>query len=249
MFAGGLCALLLQSLHPLAMAGVDQHSNWRRDPAGRLAATSAYLATVSFADRAAADRASAKVRRIHEHVRGVDTQTGQPYSASDPALLLWVHATFVESIIVAADLYGTPLAGPEADQFTAEMVAAAELVGVPRDQVPATAADLARYIAGVRRQLLATPAARDTAAYLLDPPELEEDVAEIWADVRTGVIAALPPWARELYGLGDPGELTAGFRTGVRQALGVLDAMFLGEPGILEARQRITLRMRAARRS
>ena len=66
----GLRALLLQALHPLAMAGVDQHSDWRRDPVGRLAATSAYLATINFAERAVAERAAARVRRIHEQVTG-----------------------------------------------------------------------------------------------------------------------------------------------------------------------------------
>src|SRR5450432_2306910 len=91
---GGLRALLMQALHPLAMAGVDQHSDWRQDPVGRLAATSAYLATVTFGDRGSAERVAARVRRIHEYVRGVDTVTGRAYEAGDPALLLWVHATF-----------------------------------------------------------------------------------------------------------------------------------------------------------
>jgi uncharacterized protein (DUF2236 family) len=92
----GLRSLLMQALHPLAMAGVDQHSDWRRDPVGRLAATSAYLATITFGERAAAVRAAARVRRIHDHVAGVDTVTGRPYAAGDPALLLWVHAALVQ---------------------------------------------------------------------------------------------------------------------------------------------------------
>src|SRR5260370_31119447 len=83
----GLRALLLQALHPLAMAGVDQHSAWRQDPVGRLAATSAYLATVTFGDRAAAERAAARVRRIHDHVRGVDPVTARPSAAGGPLLL------------------------------------------------------------------------------------------------------------------------------------------------------------------
>src|SRR6201987_816371 len=66
----GLRSLLMQALHPLAMAGVDQHSGWRRDPVGRLAATSAFLATIISGERAAAEHAAARVRRIHDHVRG-----------------------------------------------------------------------------------------------------------------------------------------------------------------------------------
>ena len=93
----GLRSLLIQALHPLAMAGVDQHSDWRRDPVGRLAATSAYVATVNFGERAAAQQAAARVRRIHEHVQGTDPVTGRPYAAGDPALLLWVHAALVDS--------------------------------------------------------------------------------------------------------------------------------------------------------
>jgi uncharacterized protein (DUF2236 family) len=112
----GLRALLLQALHPLAMAGVDQHSDWRRDPVGRLAATGAYLATITFGDRASADRAAARVRRVHEHVRG--TFEEQAYIASDPALLLWVHATFVDSGLYACQLFS---GGADQDGFVREM--------------------------------------------------------------------------------------------------------------------------------
>ncbi len=242
----GLRALLMQALHPLAMAGVDQHSGWREDPVGRLAATSQYVTTISFGDKAAAEQAAATVRRIHEHVRGVDAVTGSPYAASDPALLLWVHVALVDSALTARQLLGLPLAPQDPDRYVAEMVVAAELVGVPREQVPASIAELTRYIESARPQLRCTRAAAESMAYLLEPPGLDEDLAEIWQDVRAGAIAALPDWAREMYGF-DAGELSPGRRTEIRQALGVLDTVFLGEPGVLEARQRITLRMRSAR--
>ena len=244
----GLRSLMIQALHPLAMAGVDQHSHWREDPVGRLAATSAYVTTVSFGERAVAERASARVRRIHEHVRGTDAVTGRAYQASDPALLLWVHAALVDSGIVTCELFGTPLSAADADRYVAEMAVAAELVGVPAAQVPASVAELERYMSSVRPELRCTPAASESMAYLLDPPGLDEDVAEIWQDVRDGAVGALPDWARELYGYDAP-PLTPGRRTEIRQALGVLDAVYLGEPGVLEARQRIMLRMRAARRA
>jgi uncharacterized protein (DUF2236 family) len=245
----GLRALMMQALHPLAMAGVDQHSDWRRDPVGRLAATSAYLATISFGDRAAAQRAAARVRRIHEHINGADPVTGRPYQASDPALLLWVHAALVDSNLAAGRLFGTALSAEDADRYVAEMVVAAELVGVPGGLVPAGAAALGDYISSVRPELRCTPAAAESMAYLLDPPGLDDDLAGIWADIRDGVFAALPDWAREMYGYSVPGPLTPARQTEIRQALGVLDAVYLGEPGVLEARQRITLRMRAARRA
>jgi uncharacterized protein (DUF2236 family) len=245
----GLRALLMQALHPLAMAGVDQHSGWRRDPVGRLAATSAYLATITFGERAAAAAAAARVRRIHDHVRGVDAGTGRPYAAGDPALLLWVHAALVQSSLAAGQAFGTPLSANDSDRYVAEMTVAAGLLGVPRSMIPASAAELDRYVASVRPELRCTPAARESMAYLLDPPGLNEDVTGFWQDIRDGAIAVLPEWAREMYGYAAPQlpPLAPGRRTEIRQSLGVLDAMFLSEPGVLEARQRITLRMRAAR--
>jgi uncharacterized protein (DUF2236 family) len=245
----GLRALLMQALHPLAMAGVDQHSGWRRDPVGRLAATSAYLATITFGERAAAAAAAARVRRVHDHVRGVDAVTGRLYAAGDPALLLWVHAALVQSSLAAGQAFGTPLSAEDSDRYVAEMMVAAELVGVPRPLIPASVAELDRYVASVRPELRCTPAARESMAYLLDPPGLDQELAGFWQDVRDGAIAVLPEWAREMYGYGapQPPPLAPGRRTEIRQSLGVLDALFLSEPGVLEARQRITLRMRAAR--
>jgi uncharacterized protein (DUF2236 family) len=228
------------------MAGVDQHSGWRRDPVGRLAATTAYITTVTFGDRAAALHAAARVRRIHEHVRGVDTVTGRRYAAGDPALLLWVHAALVASVLAAGNLVGTALPAGDSNRYVAEMVTAAELTGVPRRLVPSSVPGLDLYIASVRPALRCTPAAAGSMACLLDPPGLDEDTAEIWQDIRDAAIAALPRWARQMYGYGAPPPLTPGRRTEIRQSLGVLDALFLGQPDVLEARQRITLRMRAA---
>jgi uncharacterized protein (DUF2236 family) len=244
----GLRALIIQALHPLAMAGVDQHSDWRADPVGRLAATSAYLANITYGEREAAQRAASRVRRIHERVTGVDSETGQPYAASDPALLLWVHAALVDSNIAARETFGTPLSPADADTYIEEMVIAAQLVGVPVELVPDSQAALSKYLSWVRPQLLCTAAARESMAYLLDPPGLDPEVAEIWQDIKEATLICLPGWAREEYGYTAP-ELTAARRDEIRQALGVLDAVFLGEPGVLEARQRITLRTRAAARA
>ena len=243
----GLRSLLMQALHPLAMAGVDQHSDWRRDPVGRLAATSVYTTTVTYGDRAGAGRVAARVRAIHEHVRGVDTVTGRPYAAGDPALLLWVHAALVDSALVACALFGAALTEADADAHVREMTIAAELLGVPHELVPASVAGLQRYLEEVRPELRLTPAAAESMGYLLDPPGLDEDIAELWQDIRDAAVTSLPGWAREEYGYPAPAPLTAERRGEIRQALGVLDAVFLGEPGVLEARQRLTVRMRSAR--
>ena len=214
---------------------------------GRLAATSAYVTTISFGERATAERAAARVRRIHTRVTGVDEVTGRRYEASDPALLLWVHAALVESTVSVRRLLGTPLAAQDADRYVAEMVVAAELVGIPAGTIPASMAQLDAYIESVRPELRCTPAAAESMAYLLDPPGLDEEIADIWQDVRYGAVASLPDWAREMYGYtAEP--LTPARREEVRQVLGVLDAVFIGEPGVLEARQRITALMRATER-
>jgi uncharacterized protein (DUF2236 family) len=244
----GLRSLMIQALHPLAMAGVDQHSDWRRDPVGRLAATSAYVATVIFGKREVAQQAADRVRRIHERVNGVDPETGREYSASDPELLLWVHGALVDSGIAGCALFGNELSPADADQYVSEMVVAGHIVGIPAEIVPASTAELSAYLESVRPQLRCSAAAKESVAYLLDPPGLDEDVAEIWQDIREAAVASLPDWASELYGLTAP-PLTAMRRTEIRQALGVLDTVFLGEPGVLEARQRIMLRARAAQRA
>jgi uncharacterized protein (DUF2236 family) len=245
----GLRSLLLQALHPLAMAGVDQHSDWRRDPVGRLAATSGYLATVTFGDRAAAERAAARVRRIHGHVTGTDPVTGRAYAAGDPALLLWVHAALVDSALSACGLFGAALTPQDADRYVAEMTVAAELAGVPAGLAPASTAALAGYLDSVRPELQCTPAAAGAVGYLLDLPEMTEEIGEIWQDIRDGAIGSLPEWAQDMYGYRPSRPLTPQRREEIRQALGVLDAVFLGEPGVLEARQRIALRVRAAQRA
>jgi len=246
----GLRSLLLQALHPLAMAGVDQHSQWRDDPGGRFASTAAYVLTTTYGDRAAARAAAARVRKIHEWVRGVDPVTGKPYAAGDPALLIWVHAALVESGLAAAARYGVALPPADQDRYVAEMTAAAELVGVPAAPfadggAPASVAELDAYFEAVRPSLATSKSTEDTAAYLLGMPDVEPELADVWEVLAAAAVTSLPGWARAMYGFGHP---VPPEREAVRQVLGVLDAVNLGEPGVLEARQRLTLRMRAAER-
>jgi uncharacterized protein (DUF2236 family) len=128
------------------------------------------------------------------------------------------------------------------------MTAAAELIGMPKGLAPASVAELDSYLENVRPELRATPAAMDTAAYLLDPLGLDEGVAELWGEMNDAVLGSLPDWAEDLYGFPHK-ELSEARRAEIRQALGVFDALTIGEPGVLEARQRIAVRIRAAARS
>lgn len=235
-------SLMLQAVHPLAMAGVAQHSDWRRDPIGRLAATSGYVLTVTYGERAAALAAAARVRQVHVHVRGVDQVTGLAYSAEDPALLLWVHAAMVDSVLQIVGRYGRPLRPGEPDHYVREMARFAEIIGVPGEQVPTSVDELAAYLASVDI-LRVTPAARDAIAFVLDPEPLESDTREIWHDLGLVAAASLPEWIRSQYGIPAP-PAEALEREPVRQLIGVLDLAFESLPGVIEARQRIELRMR-----
>jgi uncharacterized protein (DUF2236 family) len=238
----GIRSLMVQALHPLAMAGVAQHSSWEQDPIGRVAATSGYILTVTYGDTAAAERAGSRVRAIHRHVNGTDTVTGLEYRAADPALLLWIHAAMVDSIVQIVQRYGRTLDAAGADAYVAEMVRFAELVGVPAEQVPASVPALQEYMESVE-PLRATPAALHAISVVLDPPGLGEDMRELWHDIGQVAIGTLPEWARSMYGYGKPDpELME--REQVRQLIGALDLGFESMPGVMEARERIELRMR-----
>ena len=238
----GMRSLMVQALHPLAMAGVAEHSNWKQDPFGRLAATSGYILTVTYGDTAAAHKAADRVRGIHGHVNGTDQVTGLAYRASDPSLLLWIHAAMVDSIVHVVQRYGRGLDAAGADRYVWEMVRFAELVGVPAKDVPAGVAALEEYIESVAL-LQATPAARDAMAVVLDPPGLDDDARDLWRDLGQVAIGSLPDWARALYGYGEPdAELME--RETVRQLIGAVDLAFESLPGVMEARERIELRTR-----
>ena len=240
----GVRSLMIQALHPLPMAGVAEHSDWQRDPFGRLAATSGYVLTITYGERAAALAAAAWVRDVHRRVHGVDPVTGLAYSAEDPALLLWIHAAMVDSILAVTQAYGRGLGAADADAYVAEMVRFATILGVPEETVPHDVAGLSTYLTSVDL-VQATPAARDAMAIVLDPPGLDDDTRELWHDVGRVAVGSLPEWARALYGWESPPaeELE---REPVRQLLGVLDLAFESQPGVLEARRRIELRIRAA---
>ena len=166
MFVGGLRALLVQTLHPRAMAGVAQHSSYRDDPLGRLYRTSVFIAATTYGTRDEAERAVGNVRRIHERVRGT-TADGHPYAASDPDLLAWVHDVEVDSFLAAYRRYGGALDDADADRYVAEMAVVGRMVGVP--DPPETVAALHAELAGFN-EVRATGEARDAVRFILFPP-------------------------------------------------------------------------------
>lgn len=236
-------SLMVQALHPLAMAGVAQHSTWQRDPFGRLAATAGYVLTVTYGDTAAAERAAARVRAVHMHVRGTDPATGLGYHAEDPELLLWVHAGMVDSIAEVVQRYGRSLVAADADRYVAEMARFAEILGVPASRIPTSVAMLRDYLESVELRQL-TPAASEAIAIVLDPPGLDAPTRELWHDLGQVAVGTLPVWARSMYGFDAP-PAESMEREPVRQLIGALDFAFEALPGVMEARERIELRTRA----
>lgn len=206
MWLAGLRALFLQALHPLAMAGVAQHSGFREDPVGRLQRTAEYVATVSFGTTEQAHRAGARVRGIHRTVQGVEETSGLAYRADDPDLLLWVHCCEVESFLSTFRRSGGQMSDTEADLYYAEQTRSAALVGLDPRAVPSSRAAMATYFDGVRPQLRRTPAARSTALFLLFPPlpgrlKLAAAGWPAYVGLATAAFALQPRWARRLYSL------------------------------------------------
>lgn len=205
MFPGGIASLLLQSLHPLAMAGVAGHSGYKGDPWGRLQRTSTYLATTTFGTVADAEEAIEQVRAIHERVRGTDPK-GRRYSASDPHLLQWVHVAEVHSFLRAYQTFGPePLSTEETDTYVAQTAVAATRLGVV--DPPTTALALARRLADYRPELEGTPAAREAARFLLLDPPLPLLARPGYTTLAAGGVALLPGRARGMLGLPVPSPL------------------------------------------
>ncbi len=143
MLTAGLRALLLQLWHPSIASAVSAHSEVARDPWRRYQSTVAFVTSVTYGDDAEAAAAINRVRGVHATVRGVDVR-GASYSATDPILLAYVHATLVDSAITAADVYGPRLSPSERDRYVAEMARVAALLGL--DDPPRTAAQVSAVI-------------------------------------------------------------------------------------------------------
>lgn len=202
MFVGGLRALLLQSLHPLAMAGVAGHSGYRGDPWGRLERTSTFLAVTTFGTSDDAQAMIDRIRAVHERVRG-KAPDGRPYRASDPHLLTWVHIAEIDSFLRAHQRHGArPLTDAEADTYVAQTSRVARSLGAT--DVPTTTAELAESLASYRPELTASEAAVDTAHFLLREPPLAWTSRQPYRLIAAGAIGLMPDWTRAELRLGGP---------------------------------------------
>ncbi|WP_411149835.1 oxygenase MpaB family protein [Streptomyces sp. A30] len=203
MWIAGVRALYLQALHPRAVRGVTQNSDFRNDAWGRLFRTATFVGTTTYGTTEAAEEAGARVRKIHSMLGATDPDTGERYGVDEPELLLWVHCAEIDSYLHVGRRSGIPLTDAQADRYIAEHRLSARLVGLDPDAVPASQAQLDAYFEKVRPELAVAEEARAVDDFLLRPPAhplLIPAREVLWRRVAHLAYAALPPYAHELYG-------------------------------------------------
>ncbi|GAA0363049.1 DUF2236 domain-containing protein [Actinoallomurus spadix] len=206
MWVGGVRGLMLQALHPIAMRGVWQNSDFQNDPIGRLQRTADFVGVVTWGTPEEADRIGRRVRDIHRALRIKDPDTGRVHRVDDPELLLWVHCAEVSSYLEVARRSGLRLTDRQADRYLAEQRRSATYVGLHEEDVPGSLAEMRAFFAEMRPRLKVTPEARSTVRFLLWP-RLPEEMRWLSAGkpmyVPFGALCyySLPGWARRMYGI------------------------------------------------
>jgi uncharacterized protein (DUF2236 family) len=239
MLIGGLCALLLQTLHPLAMAGIAEHSNYKEDPLGRLGRTGSFVTGTTYGSTETAERLIRLVKRIHRKVRGT-APDGRAYSASDSDLVAWVHVTEVFSFLRAHQRFVPfPVRGEEADRYYHEMATIAERLGAT--EVPRTRAAMRTYLRAMRPQLEASERTLDAVGFLTAPGRdpLNPLLSSAQQVVIQASVGLLPAWAREMLGMRHPTLVDwAMVLPATHLLMGVLRFAGGQPPALVEARRR-----------
>lgn len=241
----GVRALLFQALHPLAMAGVAQFSDYRSDPWGRLLRTAEFVARTTYGTSEEAEGLGATVREVHSRLAGVEPESRVSYRVGDPHLLRWVHVCEAQSFLTTFRRAGGHLASGEADRYYDEMRTAAKLVGCP--DAPGCEADVEAYLHDMRPELRLTKAARDGAFFLINPPmprwvQFGTPAKPAWWALGALGVSTLPRWARRMYML--PGlpttdlGATVGARS-LRLALRAIPSSIREGPAVKQARARL----------
>lgn len=205
---GGGAATLLQVAHPLVAAGVVVHSAYRGDLWHRLGRTLRALYLITFGTKAEAERAAEAVQAVHTRVHGrIDAQLGSfppgtPYSASNPELMLWVHATLVEASLAVYQRFARALSTADQERYYQEMALVARLFGTPEAVIPRSLADFRDYFAAqlVGKTITVTPPAREVAAVILEAP-LPPPMRLLVPAHRLATAGLLPSRLRHEYGL------------------------------------------------
>lgn len=202
MMVGGVSALLLQMLHPAALAGIWDHSNFRTDMLGRLRRTARFISETTFADRAIAEAAIDRVRTVHARVAGT-LADGETYSANDPHLLAWVHVAEAVCFLDAWRRYAEPhMSIADQDRYFAEFAVIARALGA--DPVPETRAEAEAVIQAYRPELTSDARTREVARLILNRPPASLRSAPVQEVVMQAAVDLLPDWARKQHGLSGP---------------------------------------------
>jgi uncharacterized protein (DUF2236 family) len=233
---GGIRALLMQALHPGALAGVMQHSRYEEDALGRLAGTTQWLTVVTFGERAAADRECARVRGMHRRVSGTYEVDGEQraYAAGDPDLLRWVHVAFTDSFLATHLAWGKPIPGG-ADAYVRDWAIAGELVGVT--DPPRSVAELRAQLADYAPDLRGDESARRVVDFIRNVPVPLVGLPA-YRTLFAGAVSTLPADYRSMLGL--PPYPLAVTRPAVGAILGGLGlALGSSSPAVKASRQRL----------
>lgn len=202
MLVGGVASLFVQMLHPLAMAGVADHSRYREDPFGRLLQTAHYISATTYGSTETAEAALARVRFVHDFVHGT-AEDGRPYDARDPHLLAFVHCAEVSMFLAAYRRLGRyPISHADADRYVAEVARAARDLGVL--DPPTTAAELAARLASYRPELRLSGAAREARDFLAGGVSLGPVARLAYRVIVRAAYALVDPPERRLLGAPRP---------------------------------------------
>jgi len=231
-FLGGIRSLLLQALHPLALAGVDRHSSYREDPFGRLQRTGAFIAATTYGCVDLAEQTVRAVRSMHTRVRGT-APDGRAYSAQDPDLLLWVHIALTDSMLRAYLDFGRDGA-IDADGYVANMAVVARAMGVA--EPPTSRAGLETALRAFGPDLRVDEDVRRTHRFILQAP-MPTSLKPGYRVLARAAWDSLPPWA---LGMLDSAPRTAALdRTLADAVLRVLRFALVASPARMAGEQRL----------
>lgn len=199
---GGFSALMLQTLHPLPMAAVTEHSKFREDPFGRLSRTASFVAAVTFGSTEVANGVIAHVNKVHTHINGT-APDGRHYSAENADLLRWVHVAFCVSILNAHRRYHPrPVRGADLDRYFDEYAVVAE--GLGSNDIPRSRDDVRQYLRDIRPELECGDQAKSTMAFLMTPRGPDPISKGVSGLLIQAAVDLLPGWAKQMHGITRP---------------------------------------------
>jgi uncharacterized protein (DUF2236 family) len=236
LFIGGVAAVILELAEPCVRTGVWEHSRFRRDPVGRLQRTGAAAMITVYGARSIATPMIERVARMHAAISGV-TPCGMAFTAADPALLTWVHATASYGFVAAYAAYAHPLAESEIDAFFEEAVPAAHLYGAV--DAPRSMREVESLFNSMRGRLRRSAILLEFLDLLRAAPVLPRPLAWIQGLLIRAALDIVPPWARERLGLDARQGLQMLERSMVKSIAGLADRIVL--PGGVPAQSCVRL--------